>query len=331
MHKPLISVIMPVYNGAAFLAEAVDSVLSQSHEHLELIAVDDGSTDQSLDILRKVRDRRLRIVEQAHAGIIEAVNNGIARARGEYIARMDCDDVAMRDRLALQLDYLRSGKAEVVGGRVKIFTSERKLGQGFRNYEKWLNSLVAHQEIIQHIFIENPIPSPTLFISSQKLTEVGQYDPEIYPDDYNLILKCFVRGLRFGKASEEVIKWRDHPKRMSRTSPEIADQRFFDLKAAYFSQFYKETGRPLIIWGIGGNGKKLYKAFTKKCFPISGFTAAEQYIKEERLYGLPLKPFYQYKYPFFLISAAARGARDEIVGVLESRGCRPIKDYMAFC
>ncbi|HRQ86196.1 MAG TPA: glycosyltransferase family 2 protein, partial [Flavobacteriales bacterium] len=91
---PKVTVLLPVYNSAPYLKKAVDSILGQSRTDFELLAIDDGSTDDSLGILRAYKDHRIRIVAHTHnQGLIATLNEGIGLARGAYIARMDADDV----------------------------------------------------------------------------------------------------------------------------------------------------------------------------------------------------------------------------------------------
>ena len=106
MKTPKISVIMPIYNVEAFVGEAVQSVLDQSFTDFELICVDDGGTDNSMDIVRGFSDERIRIVCQRNLGLAGARNSGIAHARGEFIALLDSDDVWHRDKLQLHYIHL---------------------------------------------------------------------------------------------------------------------------------------------------------------------------------------------------------------------------------
>ncbi|MBX6352968.1 MAG: glycosyltransferase [Thermoflavifilum sp.] len=106
MTSPRVSIIMPVYNGQAHLQEAMDSVLRQVWQDWELIIVDDGSTDATADILRAQADARIRFVWQPHQGIVAALLHGLAEARGEYIARLDADDISRPDRLVRQVTWL---------------------------------------------------------------------------------------------------------------------------------------------------------------------------------------------------------------------------------
>jgi hypothetical protein len=105
---PLITVVMPVYNGEAFVGQAVESILSQTFNDFEFVIVDDGSTDRTGEILRSYVDPRVRVLEQEHAGLISSLNRAISLASGQYIARMDADDVSLPRRLELQAERLRN-------------------------------------------------------------------------------------------------------------------------------------------------------------------------------------------------------------------------------
>src|SRR5215470_4499377 len=105
---PQVSVILPVYNSEQYLAAAVASILQQTFADFELLAIDGGSSDRSLDILREfaARDPRLRVVPQEGKGLVNALNQGVAKARGEFIARMDADDIAHSERFERQVAFL---------------------------------------------------------------------------------------------------------------------------------------------------------------------------------------------------------------------------------
>ncbi len=103
---PMVSVLMPTYNRAEYLEEAVQSVLGQSFRDLELIVIDDGSTDGTGELLRRLSDARLRVIRQAHAGLVAALNAGLAAARGQYVARNDSDDAWLPELLAVLVPAL---------------------------------------------------------------------------------------------------------------------------------------------------------------------------------------------------------------------------------
>ena len=133
---PIASVLMPVYNGEAYLREAVESVLGQTETNIELVAVDDGSTDSSRAILRQfaLQDPRVRVFEEEHKGLVATLNRGLDVARARYICRLDADDIAMPDRIEKQVRFLDAHEDYVlVGGQVTIID---KAGEPMGTWEQ---------------------------------------------------------------------------------------------------------------------------------------------------------------------------------------------------
>ena len=130
MREPVVSVVMPVYQAAAFLAEAIESLLAQTQPAFELIAVDDGSTDASSRILEHYAklDPRVRVHRKPHEGVIRARNAGLALAKAPFVACMDADDVSLPDRLALQISALTAQPDVVcVGGAFDVIDAKHRL------------------------------------------------------------------------------------------------------------------------------------------------------------------------------------------------------------
>lgn len=123
--EPLVSVVMPVYNGERYLRQAVDSILDQNYQNLELIVVDDGSSDGSKALLESYSDERLVLLANPrNLGVVQSRNLGIAVARGSYVALLDCDDVAMPDRLREQISFLEHHpEFGMVGSWVEVVDS----------------------------------------------------------------------------------------------------------------------------------------------------------------------------------------------------------------
>src|SRR5512135_1833139 len=124
---PLISVCMPVYNAERYIARAVESILGQTFGDFEFLILDDGSTDGSLEILRRYanHDPRIRLTSRPNKGLPPSLNELVDQARGEFIARMDADDVALPERFARQVEYLRAHPdCVLVGSRVQLVDPE---------------------------------------------------------------------------------------------------------------------------------------------------------------------------------------------------------------
>jgi len=114
--SPIVSVVMAVYNGESYLAQAVDSILNQSFTDFEFIVVNDGSTDRTAEILAQYRDHRIQVLVQTNRGLAGSLNRGIRESSGEYIARMDADDISEPDRLKRQVEFLDSYPEYVLVG-----------------------------------------------------------------------------------------------------------------------------------------------------------------------------------------------------------------------
>lgn len=191
---PLVSVLMPVYNAARHLREAVMSVLGQSFSKLELVVVDDGSVDQSSGILHEFarRDSRVRILSGAHAGLVSALNRGLEAARGRWIARMDADDICTPDRLEAQLAFLRARPEVAVLASYAwyIGDSGRPLGVhrvGPTTVEEF-RRVRARGELLRLIH-------PTVVMARDVVLDAGGYDARfLHVEDLELFDRLANRG-----------------------------------------------------------------------------------------------------------------------------------------
>src|SRR3954447_1730338 len=152
--EPLISVVLPVFDAREHLADAIASIQAQTHRRWELLVVDDGSSDGSPELAEELgrTDDRIRVLSVTHGGAAQAVNAGIDAARGEMIARMDADDIAVPDRFALQLDWMRRSGVEVCGSCALRF--------GARGGLLWFPE--SHGAIAREMLFRHGILQPTL-------------------------------------------------------------------------------------------------------------------------------------------------------------------------
>ena len=215
MKAPRVSILLPVFNAAATLAETLQSIQAQSCEDFEVVAIDDGSEDESGDLLLEWSrcDCRFRALLSDHRGIVEAPNQGLALCRGEYVARMDADDRMHPERLEKQLAWLEGDLGlSVVSCLVEIFPRE-ETGEGMLVYEAWLNGLVDSTAIEREFFVESPIANPSAMMRREELVALGGYQDRGWPEDYDLWLRYRAAGKRFAKVPEVLHYWREHPRR----------------------------------------------------------------------------------------------------------------------
>jgi len=125
---PVISVLMPVFNAEKDLRQAIDSILNQSFTDFEFLIINDGSTDDSVNIIRSFTDPRIRLIQNPqNLGLVPTLNRGLAEACGKYIARMDADDISEPERFASQIVLLEKTPADICGGLFRIIDSEGKV------------------------------------------------------------------------------------------------------------------------------------------------------------------------------------------------------------
>ncbi len=261
---PLVSILLPVYNGALTLPDCLQSISEQTFRRFELIVVDDGSTDRSVEILGQVADRddRIVVLRRRHQGIVAALRAAAEVARGDYLARIDADDRADPSRLARQVRWLQRRPAlGAVGCLVRSFTDSGTITDGWRQYESWLNRRRTNDEIQRDLFVESPLAHPSTLIRSKAYHAVGGYRDFDGPEDYDLWLSLAGAGWELAKVPAVLLEWRDHPGRLTRTDPRYRPEAFLRLKAHHLARGpLGSAARPIWIWGAGRYGRHLARA-----------------------------------------------------------------------
>lgn len=250
---------MPVKNAGPFLIECLDSIIQQTKEDWELIAIDDHSDDDSNEILKDYaqKDQRIKIQINEGRGIINALKLAFKSSTGEYITRMDADDIMKPNKLELLAEQLiQNGIGTLAVGLVKYF-SQSTLGDGYKSYEQWLNQLTTSKTNFKEIYKECSIPSPAWMLHRNDLELCGAFDHDVYPEDYDLAFRMRAANFNICPTPEIVHLWRDHPTRSSRTDDNYKDNRFINLKVTHFLKSDYLSSRNLILWGCGKKGKKV--------------------------------------------------------------------------
>lgn len=256
-----ISIILPFRNTANFIRDCLHSIVDQSYRHWELIAVNDHSSDESTEWVTMMakKDPRIIAIDSSGAGIIPALRAGYEKSSGEYITRMDSDDLMVKDKLERMVECLQEkGKGHLALGLVSYF-SEEKLGAGYQQYAAWLNDLTLQGKNFDDIYRECSIPSPCWMCLREDFELCGGFDSHTYPEDYDLAFR-FKRGrLKVIGIPQILHHWRDYPTRTSRTDENYKDNRFSSLKVMHFVQQDYDYNMTLVLWGAGGRGKRIAK------------------------------------------------------------------------
>jgi glycosyltransferase involved in cell wall biosynthesis len=323
---PLVSVLLPVRDAAPFLAEALESLSAQTLEDFEVLVVDDGSRDGSAEIAdaHARGDSRFRVVRRARAGLVATLEHARSEASGRYLARMDADDVALPHRLEVQVAALEQERLAACGGGIAYFPEE-SVREGARRYERWINGLVTMEAAARDVFVECPIPHPTLMARR----EVLEYRRCDWAEDYDLVLRLWARGERFRNVDEVVLRWREHPARLSRTAPRYSLDAFVRCKVAHLRATLLRGFESVIIWGAGPVGK----SFARELGPqVVAFVDVDPRKLGRRVYGVPviaLEAAPEFADAFALAAVAGEEARAEIRAAVAGQGRREGFDFVA--
>lgn len=315
---PRISVLLPCFNAAQTLPEAIASLEAQTLTSYEVIAVDDGSTDSTPDILGDWarRDQRVKILARQHAGIINSLNTGLAACQAPYVARMDADDRCHPERLRLQAQYLdEHPEVALVSCLVQGFP-QGQVAEGFSIYMDWQNSLISDADIRREFFIESPFPHPSVMFRKEIVIRLGGYQEHGWAEDYDLWLRLYLAGERFGKIPQVLLEWRESPQRLTRTDSRYSLENFLRLKAHALAQGPLLGRDSVFIWGAGMMGRRLGKQLQHLGAPLRAFIDIDPQKIGHTRRGLPVLapdelPGWWQKAPdpILLAAVGARGAK----------------------
>jgi len=210
-----ISILLPVWNCPSYVGQAIDSVLNQSYSDFECIIIDDGSNDNTPEVLQKYQDPRIRLFQHTNRGLAATLNVGIASARGKYVARQDQDDLSLPDRLAKQISYMDSHpECGLLGTWAQIM-------EGDRIVERYHRHPSDPSQLRYHLLFNNPFVHSSVMMRKTVLEAVGGYstDPSRQPpEDYELWSRLS-RYSNVANLPEVLLYYREVPGSMSRVGP----------------------------------------------------------------------------------------------------------------
>ena len=315
---PQVSVLLPCFNAESTIEEALSSLADQSYRDFEVLCVDDGSTDKTVSILEdwNQRDSRFVVVKKNHRGVIQAANTGLTLCRAPIIVRMDADDRCHPDRIKLQREYLLDNPAvAVVGSLVNGFPREL-VGEGFKLYYDWLNSLVTHEDISREIFIESPLANPSTTFRKSWVDRAGGYQDHGWPEDYDLWLRLYLAGAQFAKIPQVLLEWREHPERLTHQDSRYSVENFLRAKAHYLAKGPARDRDAVFIWGAGMTGRRISKHLAREGLPLTAFIDVDPKKIGSTRRGKPIISrddlpalWKQYQNPILLAAVRARKAR----------------------
>ena len=208
-HNPIISVVMSVYNGEKYLSEAIESVLNQTYKDFEFIIVNDGSTDNSLEIIKEYQnqDERIVLISRENKGLVASLNEGIEKAKGKYIARMDADDICLATRFEEQIEYMEKNKLDLCGSWIETFDEKNIL-----NVWKYPET---HRDIKFRSFFGSSFAHPSVIIKKIVFDKL-KYENET-AEDYRLWCDILANGYKVGNIQKVLLKYRLHNNQLTQT------------------------------------------------------------------------------------------------------------------
>lgn len=247
--NPMVDIIVPVYNAAPYLKEAIDSLLNQTFSDFRIILINDGSTDNSLEIIQSYDDPRIAIINMPkNGGIVKALNAGLSAATAKYIARFDADDNCVNDRLEKQVNYLeKNPDVGVLGGQMEIFG-------GNSNHIYTSEQLpIHHEDIVISLVFKNVMAHPTVMFRKSLLDDNGLSYSSDFPhmEDYDLWLKL-IKLTKFHNLNDVLIRYRMMGQNISVKNNSTYSKRLFDIHSHYYPKLnITLKGQDLTLFEFG--------------------------------------------------------------------------------
>lgn len=253
--RPKISVIMSVYNGMPYLKGAVESIFNQTYDNFEFIIVDDASTDGTREYLKSLKDKRIKLIKNSkNLGLAVSLNKALRQTQGDYIARMDADDISLPKRLETQIKVFDDDPSITICGTWADLIDEKDKIIGDRKYpisDSGIKKLLAWEPSIIH---------PTLMIRAEALKELAGYDPKFdFAEEYELLMRA-KNKFKMANVPQKLLLWRLWNKRRSRQNMRRMGQVDLTIKLTAL----KRDGFNLL--GLLG---LLKQALTVYCMPTS--------------------------------------------------------------
>lgn len=334
MVETLVSVVLPVHDAAPYLAGCMASLERQTMRDFEVIAVDDGSADGSSETLDEwaARDIRVRVIHREHEGLVASLNAGLELCRAPFVARMDADDVCHPRRFELQMQEMDELPwVGVVSSFVRHFPWHG-VGEGFRVYESWLNSLATPELIARDRFVESPVAHPSVLVRREVYQMAGGYRDTEGPEDFDLWLRLIEAGVCFSKINRYLYFWREHIERLTRVDGRYSVENFHRCKAKYLLSGPLADSRRVVIWGAGQTGRRLSKHLIRAGAPVEAFVDIDpskvgSTLRERPIISVEMLSTLIEPGTVVLAAVSSRGARALIRDRLEKMGLRETREF----
>lgn len=326
-----VSIILPVYNGQEYIEESINSILKQTYKDFELLCIyDSGTKDKSPEILKKIayHDDRVKIFRlKEKRGLVEALNYGISIAHGEYIARMDSDDLCLEDRLKKQVQYMDEHReCDILGTYIDVIgnidENTKKIYKKCFNYKIQINK--NELDALDHTIVAHP----TVMMRKKILDDLKGYDINYKgAEDFELWLRAVENGYKIANIDEELIKYRVHKESKSSTQKDT----LYYLQNTKFKFISKKKRiKTCYIWGASNGGEKTleFLKMNNNSIEVLGFIDSFKTgsFRNKKIYSIEDIKNLTFDYIFI----ATTPGKEEAKNKLKSMGYKEVIDYCYF-
>jgi len=323
---------MPFKNPGNYFIPCVESILNQSYKNWELIAVNDHSDDGSFQLAQSCANKhtKITVIDSKGDGIIQALRCGYEYSKGDYIHRMDSDDIMPRQKLEKMMEAI--SPKSLVTGLVDYFSDDFDLGDGYKKYTTWINQSMKSGDLWKDIYKECPVPSSAWLLHRDDFESVGAFNSSLIPEDYEFSFRLYQSGIKIKIVPEVIHRWRDSTNRTSRMESQYFPENYVDLKVGYFLKIDRNKTIPLVLWGAGKKGKKIARVLLElgENFtwvtdnPLKfGVNIYNQIVRPRN--KINLKNYQQ------IIAISSPSEQIEVQSILDSLELKNRKNYFWFC
>lgn len=274
----------------------------------------------------------MKVYAQEAEGIVPALQRAVAASKGEILVRMDADDVAYSSRIERQVELLEQHPEIGACGTLVRYFPRGSVAGGAQRYEMWINALIEHDDITRDIFVECPIAHPTLAVRRKVLEQVGGYQDNGWPEDYDLVFRLWTHGIAMAKVPEVLLRWRERVDRASRTDPRYDEDAFRRIKVHYLRNTLLNGHEGVIVWGAGPIGKAFALELKAQDVEVRAFIDLDTRKIGQTIHEAPViapDGLDNYRGSFAVAAVGLPNAREEIRAVLNEHGWVEGKDYVA--
>lgn len=326
----MVSLVMAVYNGGAHLNETLDGMMSQTYSDLEIIIVNDGSTDSTQRLLNSIKDKRVKVITlEKNSGAANALNIGIEQSRGEWIAIHDADDISLPNRIKEQIAYLSDhSKLVAAGSFIECFTDKdiNVMNLSISNLQNYKNSIKTSDQVKAELFKGCPITHGSLVMSKEAFLYTGRYNPKYkIAYDYDLYMRLSAIG-PIGNTPKILYRYRISSDSLSNLDVIETSNEFLMVAAKYIAKYcfeYKYKKPSVIVFG-SVEGCKNFEEVMKAEKNLAVYGSVSGYNPRE-----VLRAYYQYRKglvdAFIVLPNAPRA--EQLIRFLKGKGLAINKNY----